>query len=114
MGRGSGSLGLPGEFTSPSRLVRAAFAAAHSEDGGNPVGQFFHAMATVEVPRGCLRLTDGRYVVSRYTSCMDLNEKAYYYRTYGCTRIHGVRMVTAGAALVAFDLPHGEDIKWEN
>ena len=114
LGRGSGSLGLPGDFTSPSRLVRAAFAAAHSEDDGDPVGQFFHLMATVEVPRGCLRLPDGRYVTSRYTSCMDLGEPAYYYRTYGCARIHGVRMVTAGAALVAFDLPHGENVKWEN
>lgn len=114
LGRGSGSIGLPGDFTSPSRLVRAAFAAAHSEAEDDPVEQFFHAMAMVEVPRGCLRLTDGRYVVSRYTSCMDLNEKAYYYRTYGCTRIHAVRMVTEGEALVAYDLPDGEDVTWEN
>ncbi len=114
LGRGSGSCGLPGDFTSPSRLVRAAFAAAHSEDGGNPVGQFFHAMAMVEVPRGCLRLTDGRCVVSQYTSCMDLAEKVYYYRTYGCQRIHAVRLVTEGETLAAYPLPTGEDIKWEN
>ena len=114
LGRGSGSLGLPGDFTSPSRLVRAAFAAAHSVADGDPVGQFFHVMSTVEVPRGCLRLTDGRYVVSRYTSCMDLNEKAYYYRTYGCTRIHAVRMTAEGETLVAYDLPTGEDVTWEN
>ncbi|MBR2319188.1 MAG: linear amide C-N hydrolase [Clostridia bacterium] len=114
LGRGSGSLGLPGDFTSPSRLVRAAFAAAHSEAEDDPVGQFFHAMAMVEVPRGCLRLTDGRYVTSRYTSCMDLNEKAYYYRTYSCTRIHAVKMMAEGEALVAYDLPTREDVTWEN
>lgn len=114
LGRGSGSVGLPGDFTSPSRLVRAAFAAAHSMAEGDPVGQFFHVMSMVEVPRGCVRLPDGRYVVSRYTSCMDLNEKAYYYRTYSCTRIHAVKMVTEGEALVAYDLPDGKDVTWEN
>ena len=113
LGRGSGSVGLPGDYTSPSRLVRAAFAAAHSE-GGDPVGQFFHAIATVEVPRGCLRLADGKAVFSRYTACMDLHEKAYYYRTYGCSRIHGVRPVTEGETLTAYDLPDQEEVRWEN
>ena len=113
-GRGSGGVGLPGDYTSPSRLVKAAFIAAHSEAEDDPVGQFFHAMAAVEVPRGCLRLTDGQHVTSRYTSCMDLGETAYYYRTYGCSRIHGVRMVTEGEALVTYDLPKQNEITWEN
>ena len=114
LGRGSGSLGLPGDFTSPSRLVRAAFAAAHSEADGDPVGAFFHAMATVEVPRGYLRLPDGRCVTSRYTSCMNLSEQVYYIRTYGCSRLHGVKMMTEGTALMAYDLPKTEEILWEN
>lgn len=113
LGRGSGSLGLPGDYTSPSRLVRAAFAAAHSE-GGDPVGEFFHAMATVEVPKGCLQLPNGAYVTSRYTACMDLHEKVYYYRTYGCSRIHGVCMVAEGETLTAYDLPDKEEVRWEN
>lgn len=112
LGRGSGSVGLPGDFSSPSRFVRAAFIAGHSEDGGDPVGQFFHAMAAVEVPRGCLRLTDGGRVISRYTSCMDLNGKVYYYRTYGCHRIHAVRLTAEGDALLTYPLPQSEDIKW--
>ena len=112
LGRGSGSLGLPGDFTSPSRFVRAAFIAAHSAAEGDVAGQFFHAMAAVEVPRGCLRLSDGKWVVSQYTSCMELREKVYYYRTYGCQRIHAVRMVTEGVALVAYPLPQSEDVKW--
>lgn len=114
LGRGSGSVGLPGDFTSPSRLVRAAFVAAHSEAEEDPVGQFFHAMATVEVPRGCLRLPNGKQVLSRYTSCMDLVQRVYYYRTYGCQRIHGVRMAAEGEALVAYPLPQSEDVKWVN
>lgn len=114
LGRGSGSVGLPGDFTSPSRLVRAAFAATHSEGGEDAVGQFFHAMATVEVPRGCVRLPDGKYVTSRYTSCMDLVQGVYYYRTYGCQQIHAVRMAAEGDALRAYPLPEQEDVKWVN
>lgn len=115
LGRGSGSVGLPGDYTSPSRLVRAAFAVAHSETEEDAVGQFFHLMTTVEVPRGCLRLPNGKQVWSRYTSCMDLREKVYYYRTYGCHRIHGVRMSTPdGDRLATYPLPDSEDVKWEN
>lgn len=114
LGRGSGSLGLPGDFTSPSRFQRAAFVAAHSEAAEDPIGQFFHAMAAVEVPRGCLRLPDGRWVVSQYTCCMDLHARTYYYRTYGCHRIHGVRMAAEGDTLRAYPLPQSEDVKWTN
>ena len=72
-------------------------------------------MATVEVPRGCVRLPDGRYVTSRYTSCMDLGQRVYYYRTYGCQRIHAVRMAHLdGDAPVAYPLPESEEINWEN
>ena len=114
LGRGSGSLGLPGDFTSPSRLVRAAFVAAHSEAADDPVGQFFHAIGAVEVPRGCLRLPDGRWVTSRYTSCMDMGTAAYYYRTYDCHRIQAVRLADPhGDALRTYPLPRGEDIRWQ-
>ena len=104
LGRGSGSLGLPGDFTSPSRLVRVGFAAAHSVAEGDPVGQFFHVIATVEVPRGCLRLPDSRYVISQYTCCMDLERKVYHYRTYGCRSVTTVEMVAEGDALTTYPL----------
>ena len=113
MGRGSGSEGLAGGFSSPARFQRGAFVAAHSEGGEDAVGQFFHAIGTVEVPRGCVRLPDGGRVTSRYTSCMDLKDGVYYYRTYDCHRIHGVRMTAEGDALRTYPLPQGEDVKWE-
>ena len=106
LGRGSAAIGLPGDFSSPSRFVRGAFIAANSEDGGDPVGQFFHAMAAVEVPQGCLRLPDGRRVVSQYTACMDVAAGTYYFRTYGCHRIQAVRLTEPqGDALAAYPLP---------
>ncbi len=79
-GRGEGALGLPGDWSSPSRFVRAAFAARHTK----PLDEsgFFRAIATVEVPKGCLMLPDGKPVFSIYTSCMDMEKGIYYYKTY--------------------------------
>ena len=68
----------------------------------------------MEVPRGCVRLPDGGRVTSRYTSCMDLNKKVYYYRSYGCHRIHAVRLTAEGDTLRTYPLPQTEDVKWEN
>lgn len=115
LGRGSGSLGLPGDFTSPSRLVRAAFVAAHSEADGDPVGAFFRAIDTVAVPRGCLRLPNGKRVMTQYASCMPLHEPSYIFHTYDGKNIHGVRMTEVeGRELVTYPLPGNEDICWEN
>jgi choloylglycine hydrolase len=80
--RGMGALGLPGDLSSPSRFVRAAFA-AHNSIGPSDVTRFFRMMACVEVPGGCVRLEDGTEVLSVYTSCCDLNNGRYHYAT--CT-----------------------------
>lgn len=115
IGRGSGSLGLPGDYTSPSRLVRGAFAAAHSEAEGDPVGQFFRVLDTVAVPRGCLRLPSGKQVVTQYASCMELNEPNYVFRTYDGKIFHGVRMTAVtGRELVCYPLSRRDGIMWEN
>lgn len=115
LGRGSGSVGLPGDFTSPSRFVRAAFVATHSEAEDNAVGQFFEAMATVTVPRGCLCLPDGGRVVSRYTSCMDLRQRMYYFRVYGQQRLHAVGLTEPdGDALAAYPLPTCDSVARQN
>lgn len=89
--RGMGALGLPGDWSSPSRFVRAAFA-AHNSSGAVDVTQFFHLMACVEVPRGCVRLGDGREVTSIYTSCCDLERGIYHYVTYENRQISAVSL----------------------
>ena len=84
-GRGEGALGLPGDWSSPSRFVRAAFAAKHTTPAD--ASGFFRAIGTVEVPKGCVMLDNGKPVYSIYTSAMDMNEGIYYYRTYECSEI---------------------------
>lgn len=87
--RGMGSLGLPGDWSSQSRFVRAAFA-AHNSSAPADVTQFFHLMSCVEVPRGCVRLEDGKEVISVYTSCCDLSTGCYHYTTYGNRQIAAI------------------------
>ena len=78
-GRGLGAVGLPGDFSSGARFVRAAFLRAHLRPAG--VGAMFQMMGAVAVPPGCLRLPGGD-AFTRYTSCCDARRGAYYYATY--------------------------------
>ena len=115
--RGAGSVGLPGDFSSPGRFVRGAFALANAHPTDQPMGQVFHLLDTVAVPKGCVRLADGRQVITRYSACMDLRRRTYFYRTYGCHRVHAValgRQSIATDTLTTFPLPEQEDVKWEN
>lgn len=116
--RGGGALGMPGDYTSPSRFVRAAFGAAHAptEENGTKVGAFFRRMAAVEIPRGWVRAEDGRWVVTHYTCCMDPAQGVYYYRTAGCHRITAVSLprTPMGEKPMCYPLRKQEDIAWEN
>ena len=52
--RGMGALGLPGDASSMSRFVRAAFVKMNSVSGNSEmesVSQFFHILKSVEMPR---------------------------------------------------------------
>ena len=112
--RGGGTVGTPGDYTSPSRFVRAAFGAAHAPaKEENKVGAFFRRMAAVEVPPGWVQAEDGRWVVTHYTACMDLEQGVYYYRTAGCHRITAVQ-IAATDHPVAYPLRRQEDVYWEN
>ncbi len=70
------SAGLPGDWSSESRFLRALFAKKYT--AGSGVGDFFHMMDSVFVPNGCGK-KDWRTV---YTSCADLERGEYYFTTY--------------------------------
>lgn len=92
---GMGSLGLPGDLSSQSRFVRAAFVRANSLCGtaeAESVGQFFHILGTVEQPRGCCRIADKQYEYTLYTSCCNADKGIYYYTSYHNRQITAVDM----------------------
>ena len=93
--RGMGGLGLPGDLSSMSRFVRAAFAKLNSASGDGEVtavNQFFHILDFVAHPRGCVRVEDGRYEITVYSSCCNADKGIYYYKTYENSRVTGVDM----------------------
>lgn len=93
--RGMGAIGLPGDLSSQSRFVRAAFVKMNSVSGdteAESVSQFFHILGSVDQPRGCCVLEDGQYEVTLFTSCCNTDRGIYYYTTYGNHQITAVDM----------------------
>lgn len=95
---GMGGYGLPGDASSPSRFVRAAFTLSHSlkKEGKASIIQTFHILDAVKMVEGTVRTPSGTYDRTTYQACMDLKEKIYYYRTYDEDEMHSVRMQTEG------------------
>ena len=92
--RGMGAIGLPGDYSSQSRFVRAAFVNGNavSEDGEEAcVSQFFHILDTVAQPRGCCEVGQG-YEITIYRSCCNAEKGIYYYTTYENRRMTAVDM----------------------
>ena len=117
--RGAGAIGLPGDLSSMSRFVRAAFTLHNSVCGDGEeesVGQFFHILGSVSQTKGCVRLEDG-CVTTVYSSCFSAGTGIYYYTTYGNRRICGVDMNREnldGSELVSYPLMTAQDILMQN
>ena len=93
--RGMGAMGLPGDLSSQSRFVRAAFVKMNSVSGTSEtesVSQFFHILGSVAQPRGCCHVGDGKYETTIYTSCCNASKGIYYYTTYDNHQITAVNM----------------------
>ena len=118
--RGMGALGLPGDLSSASRFVRAAFAKTNSIAQNNEddsVSQFFHILGTVEQQRGCVRLPNGGLEITQYTSCLNLQRGIYYYTTYSNRAISAVDMHRCdlnGISLCRFPLITKQQITYQN
>ena len=118
--RGMGALGLPGDWSSQSRFVRAAFVKMNSlseETETESVGQFFHIMDTVQQARGCCKTGENDYEITIYTSCMNADKGIYYYTTYNNRQITAVDMHKEnpdGKRLYRYPLITKEQINFQN
>ena len=118
--RGMGALGLPGDLSSQSRFVRASFGKTNSVSGDSvteSVSQFFHILGSVDQPRGCCELSDGKYEVTLYTSCCNTTKGIYYYTTYENHQISAVSMYPANlnqSCLIRYTPICQEQIKMQN
>lgn len=118
--RGMGAMGLPGDLSSTSRFVRAAFVKWNALDGrdeAESVSQFFHILGSVEQQKGCVELENGEYERTIYTSCCNTDKGIYYYKTYDNSTICAVNMHHEnlnGKELVSYPLELRQNIIWQN
>ncbi len=118
--RGMGAIGLPGDLSSQSRFVRAAFTKLNSVSGDSEeesIGQFFHILGTVKHPRGAVDMGDGKYEITIYTSCCNIDKGIYYYTTYGNRQITAVDMhreAINGCELISYELVNEQQINYVN
>ena len=92
---GMGALGLPGDYSSASRFVRAVFIKEKSpcfESERESVSHFFHILGSVAMPKGCVLTKDGECEYTRYSSCCNADKGIYYYTTYDNSSITAVDM----------------------
>lgn len=108
-GQGSGMVGLPGDFTPPSRFVRASIfstVAKPTKGGKDTVNQAFHILNQFDIPVGSVQDKQNGQVHSDYTmmtSVKDPQNLIYYFKSY---RDPTIRFLD----LKAFD-PNGKEIK---
>jgi choloylglycine hydrolase len=95
-GHGTGLLGLPGDFTPPSRFIRAVTftqTAVPSATAEECVEKAFHLLNQFDIPAGAVRAReDGKpiYEFTNWTTAADMKHLRYYFHTYQSRRIRVV------------------------
>ncbi len=102
LGAGSGMIGLPGDFTPPSRFVRAvAFSqtARETTDGYDTVREAFRILDNFNIPADAaegaqddVQSDDLLYSATQITTASDSQNLVYYYHTMYDRTVHAVDM----------------------
>jgi choloylglycine hydrolase len=106
LGQGGGLIGLPADYTPPSRFVRAAYVNAHYPDKANEeenVSRAFHTLQQVAMVDGSAAMGSGEFEKTIYTGLFSSRTGTYYWNTYEDPAIHSVAMAdheTDGTKLV--------------
>lgn len=99
IGQGTGLVGLPGDYTPPSRFLRAvalAYASVPPKTAEEGVNQAFHILNAVDIPLGAIAERSPKnpkqmiYETSQWTTVHDLKHRICYVRTYGALSIKKV------------------------
>ncbi len=82
-GQGSGTYSLPGDYTSPSRFVRAAYLKSFTQlEDESIVNTCFNILKSVSIPKGVVITDRNTSDYTQYTAFINLNEATYYFNTY--------------------------------
>lgn len=116
--RGMGALGLPGDLSSSSRFVRAAFLRAHSRCSdieSEGISQLFHLLSGVHHIRGSVMVGD-QPEITLYSSCFSAASASYCYTTYENSQITAVSMHQNNLDahhLTVYSLNRTQQIYWQ-
>ena len=117
--RGAGGFGLPGDLSSASRFVRAAFTLNNSVVGDTEkesVAHFFHILGSVAQQKGCCAVEHG-YEYTIYSSCCNTTKGIYYYTTYENSQPTAVDMHKTnldGKTLISYPLVTDWNVNKQN
>lgn len=84
-GQGTGTFGLPGDYTPPSRFVRTAYLKTHTplpDNRDQAVSTCFHILEGVSIPKGCVITDRNTADYTQYTVFIDLMGPTYFFKTY--------------------------------
>lgn len=93
-GQGSGGLGLPGDYSPPSRFVRAAFFSANHPNPDTTIDgvqELFHMLNAFDIPIGVSKVGD-QSDFTQLTVVRDSHELTYSWRSYADQRIRQFNM----------------------
>ncbi len=105
---GMGALGLPGDYSSQSRFVKAYFLKANAvamETESASIAQMFHMLNAVSMVRGSV-MEGENWDITVYSCCINATKGTYYYKTYDSSMISAVSMHKEDLnsnELIAFD-----------
>lgn len=109
LGHGSGMLGLPGDYTSPSRFVRATFyqtTAPVQPTGFDTVVQAFHVLNNFDIPIGTQHaladIPKNLPSATQFTAVTDQTAMKLYYRTAWNSNIRCIDLMSINFHSVKF------------
>lgn len=93
--QGFGSIGIPGDFSSPSRFVKAAFLRDHAVVGlthESAISEMFHILNAVAMVKGAVITEQGKDYFTQCSTCMCQEKGIYYYNTYNNNQINAIHL----------------------
>lgn len=117
-GSGSGFLGIPGDFTPPSRFVRASFFKTYSIEQNNAydtIQQAFHILNNFDVPLGVQfpvgRAPNNMPSATQWTVATDLKNMMIYYHTMYNRTVRSIDIKTIDFTTVPFQYHPLDQVK---
>lgn len=120
LGSGNGSFGMPGDFSSISRFIRASFLKNFLTPVGTEldgITAVFHILNNCSLPIGSVIVENGGESKTIYSSAMCAESGNYYYKTYNNSQITVINLFKEnlnGKTIISFPTRQNQQLFREN